>query len=131
MTGSFSHLLPLALVCVIVYITADIFNWKPIYESLLERFLNRNSCDKATECDITKAILEIAVYMGSMLDGKKIKEFEWPDHWLLVGVKRGGEEIIPKGNTLIYPGDYLIVLTDENRAAKVTESLLEMANSYK
>ncbi|WP_313885240.1 TrkA C-terminal domain-containing protein [Clostridium sp. DJ247] len=69
--------------------------------------------------------------MGSMLDGKKIKEVEWPDDCLLVGVKRGGKEIIPKDNTLIYPGDYLIVLTNEYKAAWITESLSVMVNNCK
>lgn len=37
MAGSFDNLLSLAIVCVIAYITSDIFKSKPIYESLLER----------------------------------------------------------------------------------------------
>ncbi|WP_411679395.1 ClC family H(+)/Cl(-) exchange transporter [Clostridium thailandense] len=130
MTGSFNHLLPLALISIIAYITADLLKSEPIYESLLDRFLMHNTNNKTIKDDKTKAILEIAVYMGSLLDGKCIKEIEWPNNCLLVAVKRGEKEIIPKGNTLICPGDYLIVLTDNCGASKVTESLLSMANSY-
>ena len=41
MTGSFSHLLSVGLVCLTAYIVADVLNSKPIYEELLERFLNK------------------------------------------------------------------------------------------
>jgi H+/Cl- antiporter ClcA len=130
MTGSFNHLLPLALVSIVAYMIADILNSNPIYESLLERFLKRtNNNDTPMEYTKGKALLEVAVCMGSTLDGKKIKELKWPDSCLLVAIKRGEKEIIPKGNTLIYPGDYLIVLADEYKASKVSELLLSMANA--
>jgi len=40
MTGSFNHLLPLTIVSIVAYIVADILASKPIYESLLEKFLH-------------------------------------------------------------------------------------------
>ncbi|MGI5876666.1 MAG: chloride channel protein [Dethiobacteria bacterium] len=36
MTGSLSHLLPLTVVSVVAYVTADLLKSNPIYESLLE-----------------------------------------------------------------------------------------------
>ena len=39
MTGSFNHLLSLAMVSITAYIIADILGSKPIYESLLGRLL--------------------------------------------------------------------------------------------
>lgn len=67
--------------------------------------------------------------MGSMLDGKEIKDIKWPSHCLLVAVKRGEQEIIPKGDTVIYAGDYLIVLTNEDRVSKVNDALIKMIGS--
>lgn len=52
-----------------------------------------------------------------------------PDACLLVGIKRGAKDIIPKGNTMIYSGDYLNVLVDENKAASTKEELLEMSGT--
>lgn len=126
MTGTLSHLLSLSLVCITAYVIADFLGSNPVYESLLEKFLANNKNEEIGN-SITKTILEIAVCMGSSVDGKKVKELEWPVNCLLVGVKRGKREIIPKGNTLIYPGDYLIVLTDENKASEVRETLLQMS----
>lgn len=126
MTGSFTHLLALALVSIVAYMVADLLGSKPIYESLLDRILHKQGED-VTGDEGTKSILEFAVCMGSFLDGKQIKEVKWPSHCLLVSVKRGQQEIIPKGDTLICPGDYLILLTNEDRVANVNDAMLKMA----
>ena len=129
MTGSFNHLLSLAIVSIVAYIVADILASKPIYESLLERFLHNQGEKISIGNKKNKAILEFAVCMGSDLDGKQIKEIKWPSHCLLVAVKRGENEIIPKGDTVIFPGDYLIVLTNEDRVAKMNDVLNIMTGS--
>ncbi len=126
MTGSFSHLLSLALVSIVAYMVADLLGSKPIYESLLERILHKQGEGIASGNERTKSILEFAVCMGSKLDGKQIKEIKWPTHCLLVSVKRGEQEIIPKGDTLIWPGDYLIVLTNEDKVSEINDTLTQM-----
>jgi H+/Cl- antiporter ClcA len=130
MTGSFSHLLSVGLVCITSYITVDILNSKPVYEVLLERFLNKGS-SKFQGRNLTKVIIETAVYMGSMLDGKRIKDVKWPHQCLVVGIKRGEKEIIPDGDTNILAGDYLIVLSNEDEAADIRESLSEAGESVR
>ena len=129
MTGSFSNLLSLAIVSIAAYIVADLLGSKPIYESLLEKFLHKHGESVDSGNEKHKSILEFAVCMGSMLDSKQIKEIQWPSHCLLVAVKRGEQEILPKGDTIIYPGDYLIVLTNEDRVSKLNDTLIEMAGS--
>lgn len=119
MTGSFNHLLSLAIVSVIAYIVADVFGSKPVYEALLEKILKNNGEKISIGNKKNKIILEYPVSIGSKLDGKQIKEIKWPSRCLLVAVRRGEEEIIPKGDTLIYPGDYLVVLTSEDRVSKI------------
>lgn len=129
MTGSFNHMLSLAIISIVAYIVADILSSNPIYESLLERFL-QNQGEKISLGDKkNKAILEFAVCMGSNLDGKQIKEVKWPSRCLLVAVKRGENEIIPKGDTIIFPGDYLIVLTNEDKVSKISDAITLMTES--
>jgi len=123
MTGSFSQFLSLAIVSIVAYIVTDILSSKPIYESLLERFLHNRGAKISTGDKKHKSILEFAVCMGSALDGKQIKEVEWPSHCLLVAVKRGELELIPKGDTVIFPGDYLIVLTNEDKVSEINDAL--------
>lgn len=122
MTGSFSHLLSIGLVCLIAYIVADVLHSKPLYEALLERILT-NTSNAFVGKKGTKVIIETAISMGSLLEGKRIKDVEWPAHCLIVGVKRGGVELIPNGDTRLLTGDYLIVLSDENDAPEVKECL--------
>lgn len=128
MTGSLNHLLSLTFVSIFAFVTADLLRSKPVYESLLERILKNKGLNEYSGSEGTKILLEIAVQMGSLLDGKKIKEVLWPSGSLLVSIKRGNEDIIPNGNSLILAGDYLIVLVDESNAANSKKALLKMAN---
>jgi hypothetical protein len=127
MTGSLNHLLSLAIVSIIAYIIADLLGSKPIYESLLIKILKNKGEDQFVGEQANKVLLEVAVFMDSTLDGKQIKEIKWPPNCLLVGIKRGNEELIPKGDSTIYAGDYLIILVDEVRAAHTTKLLSQMA----
>lgn len=128
MTGSFTHLLPIAMISLISYIVADTMNSKPVYEALLERILNKNNSSFEGE-DKTKIVIEIPVCVGSTLEGKKIKDITWPDKCLIVGIRRGEKEFIPKGNTAIYLGDYLVILTSEDTASASMDHLLKLSGS--
>ena len=76
-----------------------------------------------------KSILECAVCMGSDLDGKQIKEASFPTNCLLVAVKRGEDEIIPRGDTVVFAGDYLIVLTNDDTVSKISDAIKIMTGS--
>lgn len=67
--------------------------------------------------------------MGSNFDGKKIKEIKLPDHCLLVSIRRGEDEIIPKGDTQICAGDYLIVLANDNMVSKINDVFHELVDA--
>jgi H+/Cl- antiporter ClcA len=129
MTGSFNHLLSIALVSITAYIISDILGSKPIYESLLSRILQNQGSELIVGDKKNKAILEFAICMGSVLDGKEVKAVKWPSHCLLVAVKRGEQEIIPKGDTIIQSGDYLVVLTNEDRVSKINDAFVRMTKS--
>jgi hypothetical protein len=126
MTGSFSHLLALSTVSITAYLSSDLFSNMPIYESLLERLPIKKKQKSITANKKRKTIFEMPVCVGSSLDGKKLKNISLPQNCLLVGIKRGTYELIPKGNTKILAGDYLIVLADEDKATEIREILLNM-----
>lgn len=116
MTGNFSHLLGLAVISLAAFFVADFLGSHPIYESLLEKMLsnlsnNKNSSENTSN---EKILLDVPVEMGSFLDGKLIKDVKWPEESLLVSLRRGEKDIIPKGNTKIFNGDYLVILTDSD-----------------
>lgn len=127
MTGSFSHLLAMITVSMVAYLVTDIFNSKPVYDILLERLLKNKGNASFNGEEARKSIIETVVCLGSTFNRKKVKDIAWPPSCLLVGIKRGENEIIPKGNTRIYVGDYLIVLTNENLEAETKKQLLLMS----
>ncbi|MFA9397113.1 MAG: ClC family H(+)/Cl(-) exchange transporter [Clostridiaceae bacterium] len=126
MTGSFNHLLSIAFVSIIAYVITDLLGSKPIYESLLERLLSKGT-NKFHGDSKNKVIIEIPVCMGSKLQFKKLSEVKWPKHCLIVSLKRGEREIIPKGSTSMYAGDYLIVLANEDESAIIYDRLTSFA----
>lgn len=128
MTGSFSHLLSISLVSITAYVVAEVLGSKPIYESLLERFLESGGSVQTNDAK-HKMLLEFAVCMGSNFDGKKLKEIKLPDHCLLVSIRRGEDEIIPKGDTQICAGDYLIVLANDNMVSKINDVFHELVDA--
>ena len=69
--------------------------------------------------------------MGSTVEGHLIKDIEWPEECLLVGIKRGGKEIIPNGDTEILAGDFLVVLVDDDKAAGSMEALQKLSTEIK
>lgn len=129
MTGSFSNLLSLSVISLVAYAVADLLKSEPIYESLLERLLKNNGQYEFEGDSKNKVLLEIPVCLASIMDGKRIKELKLPEDCLLVGVRRGEKEIIPKGNTVLHSGDCLIVLANENKASETKEDLLEISRN--
>ena len=127
MTGTFGSLLPACMMSIIAYITSDILNVKPIYQALLERFLKSSTNENIEEGNKRKSVLEIPISIGSGLSGKKIKDIKWPKKCLIISIKRGDSEIIPEGENIIYPGDYLVILTNENISFKMNSVLKNMA----
>ena len=122
MTGSLNHLLALGIVVIISHLTSDILKSSPIYESLLERILERYSIkDNLTEGK--KLLLEIVVSMDSVMVGKCIKDIKWPKNCLVVSILRGDNELIPNGDTEIICGDYLTIMTDEEIYQELLDSI--------
>ena len=127
LTGSFSHLLAMITVSMSAYIISELMNSKPIYDVLLNRIL-KNKNKSLSDENKEKIIIEVPVCLGSNLENKCIKDIQWPPSCLLVGIERGGQEIIPKGDTKIFAGDYLIVLTDETEEVSTRKKLQTLAS---
>ncbi|MBE6082659.1 MAG: ClC family H(+)/Cl(-) exchange transporter [Tissierellaceae bacterium] len=122
MTGSFTHLLSLTVVAVSAYVVADLLKSAPIYDSLLENQISESKID--TEYDKSKKItIETIVHHGCQAENKFVKEIAFPKECLLISIRRGGRDIIPKGNTRILGEDYLVFLINLNEEPKVREIL--------
>lgn len=56
-------------------------------------------------------IFEVRVEEKSIIDGQLIKEVSWPQNNLVASIRRGGQAIIPRGDTQLHGGDLLTVIT--------------------
>jgi H+/Cl- antiporter ClcA len=111
MTGNFDHFLPLSLVCVISYVTAEVVKSKPIYDSLLENLLDKKIPD--SEIDVGTIMITEYVKIGSQIENKILKDISFPKDVLIVSIERLGEHITPNGNTILRAGDRLQILCKE------------------
>lgn len=126
MTGSFQNLLALTAVSLFAYIVADVLKVKPVYEQLLERLTDRASDAKNDvythkKSMSKKTILEFTVEPGSAFENKKIKELGIPKNCLLMAVRRGGEELIPSGDTSLSASDMLVTWTSKAHEESVVK----------
>lgn len=123
MTGSIVHLLPVAAVAFIAQLTSDLLGISPIYEVLLGRIRGEQTEEKQRECR-NRTIIEMPVEMGSPAADKLLCEIEWPDSALVIAIRRGDQEFVPNGSTVMLPGDYLLLLSAGQRFEKVNHALM-------
>lgn len=122
MTGSLSQLLSLTTISIVAYVTATLLKSEPIYESLLERILRRQGIQQP-EATGEKILSEYVIMHGSPLANKKIADIPWPEHCLIVAVQNQGQEVIPRGDTLLRASDTIVILSEEHVFPKVHEEI--------
>lgn len=125
MTGSLSQMLSLSVVSIVAYVTATLLRSKPIYESLLDRILERMGIQKP-QAHGQKVLENFVVKKGCRIEGLRILDVDWPQNCLLVAVQRGTEELIPRGKTCLQVGDVIVTLTDERSMAAVHDRMEEL-----
>ena len=132
MTGSFEHLLALSIVVIVSYTVSDLLKMEPIYETLLDRLLVKVGYKKGEIISSNKTLIETVVEVGSIVEGNLVKDLNLPECCLLVSIKRGEKEIIPRGYTKVIAGDYLVVMASETKEAEMFEILerISVANRY-
>lgn len=129
MTGSMTTLLPLTIVSIISYLTADILKSAPIYDSLLHSLIGDKNNDTAEIDSSSKVTFETIVHHGSEAAGKRIREINLPDNCLLIAIKWENQEFIPNGSTCLLPGDLLVLLTDVREESSIRTSFSLLTDS--
>ncbi len=120
MTGSFSHLLTLSLVSLVAYVVADLLRSQPVYDMLLSRLMQKES---AAPPRGEKILIESPVCHGAPVCGKTIGEIAWPGRALIVSVKRHDQEVVAHGDTVLQPGDTIVLLCNEEEGRTVHAAL--------
>lgn len=128
LTGTFIHILPVAICTFVALYVSDFLHTTPIYEALLKRFIVKNgytiSDDKRGE------LMEFPVEAGCEAANARLKDIPWPRGSLVVALRRGSEELIPRGDTKIMPGDYLLVLAPRNKDYLIKRKLKSLTRKF-
>lgn len=116
-SGNMKNILPLAVVSLVAYATANMLGSEPFYAASLKRILKgSNIPQKGSEIG-EKIIQTLIVPTGSKIAGKTIADIDWGRHCLIVSVTRNERGITPKGDTVIKEGDELVLLVSQRRFA--------------
>lgn len=87
----------------------------------LKDTLRENAFDGVNLPDhVAAALTETDVNASMLSNGNTLKEIELPPNTLVVMVKHGDEYIVPKGNTHLYLGDTLLLITEKGSAPSNT-----------
>ena len=74
--------------------------------------------------------VEFVLAAGAPAAGKAVRDVAWPRSTVLTAVRRSGQAIMPNGDTVLQPGDELVILTDRNATADV-QALLAPADEQR
>lgn len=127
MTGTVSQLFSLAVVSICAYIVATLMGSEPIYESLLKNLLRKRG-DRPGEDKGEKVLKQFVIMHGSQAAGRLVREIEWPEKCLLVAVRRGEQEMIPKGSTRLLPSDSVVLMTNEYDSPDVIGKMINLCS---
>lgn len=127
MAGSLIHMLPVAVCAFLALLVSDLLKIEPVYEALLERFVEQNG--EKLPIQERGGLMEFPVELGSKAAGKKISEIKWPQGSLVVGLRRGAKELVPRGNTQVMPGDYVVILSSGEEEEDVREKMVSLCHA--
>jgi len=65
--------------------------------------------------------MEIVISAKSSIIGRKLKDAKIPDNILIGALVRGDDLIIPDGNTMLQPGDRIVIFTLPNLVKKISK----------
>lgn len=71
--------------------------------------------------DISSALTEVEVNPSLLKSGRTLKEITLPEHTLVMMIYREGNYFVPQGNTELFVGDKLLVISDRSE---------ELASTY-
>jgi len=155
MTGNFSYLYMLIVVCTITYIFTELLKMEPIYERLylnmfqkqileekkdtykihkndnrleiLEKWWKNKKFGIGVRPDVENKIVTLLIPVGanSEFDNKLVKDLKLPENLLIVSVRKAGKDSIARGDTPIQSGNQLVIITDYETARKYAGELRE------
>lgn len=91
--------------------------------------LDRATLERQTGSLTAVGVLKIRVQDRHEAVGKMIQDLNLPPHTLIASVRRGGQVLIPRGDTKLEAGDVIVALTSEEKKASLRDRLTETGHS--
>ncbi|HEX6286102.1 MAG TPA: TrkA C-terminal domain-containing protein, partial [Acidimicrobiia bacterium] len=66
---------------------------------------------------------DFRVPIGSIADGRKVRDVSWPEESTLVSVRRGREVLVPDGDTNLIAGDVITAFGTESSRQRMIDRL--------
>jgi CIC family chloride channel protein len=108
MTGNYSLVLPLLVACLVSYGIADFLGDRPVYEALLERDLLREEPSAGESSDTM--LLDLTIAPGAPFAGKQVRHLGLPAGCILILVRHGIREQVPRSESVLNAGDQITAL---------------------
>lgn len=99
LTWQFTLLVPVILGVSIGYMISEVFRLKPLYEAMLETFMDDG------KLKLKRRTYSTTVEEGSIATGQAIRDILWPGNLLIRSIKRDGVAIVPSSDTVLLVGD--------------------------
>ena len=103
LTWNFTLLVPVILGVSLGYMIGETFGTKPIYEVLLEGFLEEQ------QVKLQKYTYVTTIEKGSIAADVSIRDVLWPGSLLVRSIRRGEENIVAASDTVLRAGDELTI----------------------
>ncbi len=123
LTWNFTFLLPVILGVAVGYLLGDVFRTEPIYDKLLDGILE----EKRASEPMLKIIARLKVGKETPASGRAVRDVLWPSDALVVSLSRGGQTIVPDGETVLLEGDIIIVTGETTEEADYKKTLVSTA----
>ena len=125
LTWQFTLLIPVILGVSIGYMISEVFRIKPLYDALLESYMESQNVTLRREIYVT------SVEEGGVAAGHAIRDILWPGNLLIRSVKREGAVITPSSDTVLQAGDQLTVQAETTSIENLKQCVDEIVKPRK
>lgn len=118
-SGSFAPLLPVIIAVSLGYIIGELCKTEGIYEDLLEEYEEEMGIHERAE----KVVYTFTIAKGAIAEDRELRDILWPGNARVKEIIRGGEHILPSGETELRVGDQLMIVCKTEEPEKIREEL--------
>ena len=118
-SGSFAPLLPVIIAVSLGYIIGELCKTEGIYEDLLEQYEEETGIHERAE----NVVYTFTVVKGAIAENRELRDILWPGNARVKEIIRGGEHILPSGETGLRVDDQLMIVCKTEEPEKIREEL--------